>query len=237
MSELPARVVKEDHRLERTASSASETLAELRWHWTLDESNSKRVSLREYARAVGRDHGLIRKYARGFEIAGDASVPISEAIERAAMSTERETAAEAVAKARGVAFQTARQSRPTEIRRVRDMARERVEKHGGTIEEQAAKAADWIVRSERAERHTRDDRQKRLGLRFVEIEGKLTKAKTALLDALSVARAVEWEPEHQELLEHTLESVKSLIALVDLALTGAADVDWDAELAALEEAR
>jgi hypothetical protein len=232
---LPADVVSEDRRLERNISADSELLAVLRWHWTLDESNSERVSIREYARSIGRDKKTVAAYAKGYLLMRGGEVAPSEAIERAKMGAESEAAVEAVAGARGVSFTHARQSRPTEIKRVRDIARERVEKYGGTIEEQADKAADWIVRSERAEQHSRDERRNRLGLRFVEMEGKLTKAKTALLDALSVAREVEWESEHRELLEHTLESVKSLIALVDLALTGAADVDWDAELAGLEE--
>lgn len=234
---LPQHVVREDHKLEKAASSASEMLAELRWHWTLDETNPKRVAMREYARAVGRALSTIQASANGYVawIANDRGTPVTEAINRERMSADREAAVGAVADARAVTFETARKTRPTEIKRVLDQARERVEKEGGTVEEHAKKTADWIVRAERAESRSREQRRRSLGLRFVEMEGKLAKAKSALVDALAVARDVEWEDEHRELLEHTLEGVKSLLALVDLALTGAADVDWDAELAGLEQ--
>jgi len=50
---LPARVIERDHTL---AKSADE-LMKLRWHWTLDESNAKRVGFSEYARSVGASEG------------------------------------------------------------------------------------------------------------------------------------------------------------------------------------
>lgn len=237
MPALSRSVIDTDHKLEAASDHASEELAKHRWHWTLDEANPKRVSFSEYARAVGRSQPTISYSARAYVEVLHNGTAIAEATARARMSIETQAATEAVAEARGVKFDSARRLRPTETRRVRDMARERAERHGTTVEDEAPKVAQFIVRSERAERNQRDERRERLGLRFVEMEGKLTKAKTALLDALNVARDVEWEAEHRELLEHTLEAVKSLIALVDLALTGAADVDWDAELAGLEEAR
>lgn len=235
MSELPARVVAEDKRLDRAATSASEELARLRWHWTLDESNPERVSLSEYARAVGRARSIISRDANAYVLLrrGTATA-LTDARERANMGAETEAATEAVANARGVSMQQARKARPTEVKRVRDMARERVEQQGGTIEEQAEKAADWIVRSEKAERRRTADRNERLGLRFVELEAHLEAARRRLGEALEVARAVDWEDEHQELLRHTLGQVKALLTLIDVALAGVADVDWDAELAALE---
>lgn len=232
---LPRRVAAEDRRLEKAATTASEELARLRWHWTLDKSNDKRVSLRAYARGVGKSFAVVSQYAHGFELHRDQDVPISEAVARASMGAEREAATEAVAEARGVSFTHARSSRPTEVRRVREIARERVEKHGGTIEEHAAKAADWVVKSERAERNQAAGRKQRLGLRFVELEAHLEASRRRLTEALEVARAVEWEAEQQDMLRHTLANVKALLGLIDVALAGAADVDWDAELAALTD--
>lgn len=237
MSDLPRLAVETDHRLESATESASEALAKHRWHWTLDESNPERVSLRAYAAAVGRSHTTIQRSAQGYLVMVGTGARATDAIARAQMGAETQAATEAVAEARGVKFDSARRTRPTETRRVRDMARERAERHGTSVEEEAPKVAQSIVRSERVEQRTRDERRERLGLRFVQMEGKLAKAKSALLDALDVARDVEWEAEHRELLEHTLEGVKSLLSLVDLALTGAADIDWDAELAGLEQAQ
>jgi hypothetical protein len=232
---LPKTVVQADRKLEGATAAASELLAELRWHWTLDESNPDRVSLREYAREVGRDFRTIHKYAHGHALAAaDGDIGISEAIERSAMGAETEAATEAVAKARDVSFSTVRQSRPTEVRRVRDMARERVERHGGTIEEQSAKAADWIVRSEKAAERTTAQRRERLGMRFVGLEDRLQRVRRELIQAVNEAAAVGWGDEERELLAQTLAQVKALLELLDMAVVGAVDVDWDAELAGLE---
>jgi hypothetical protein len=54
------------HRLDEKASKASEALAKLRWRWTMDETNSERVSVREYARQVGRARTVVRKMAQGY---------------------------------------------------------------------------------------------------------------------------------------------------------------------------
>jgi hypothetical protein len=60
---LPKTVVEKD----RTLSKAADELMQLRWHWTLDESNSKRVSFAEYARQVGRSDDVIGRDANAWE--------------------------------------------------------------------------------------------------------------------------------------------------------------------------
>jgi hypothetical protein len=141
---LPRKAVEEDQELESRASSASEALMQHRWHWTLDETNEKRVSLRAYASAVGRVLKTIQAYANGYALMkadGGASVTPNEAMERANMGAETKAAVEAVAKAHGIKFQTARRSRGEEVRRVRETAGENAEKNGTTIEEEAKHAA------------------------------------------------------------------------------------------------
>jgi hypothetical protein len=236
--DLPVAVIEQDHKLERATAKTSEQLAKLRWHWTLDETNPDRVSLKAYARGISRDRALVTKYAKGYASwqEGDDIVTLSEAIERAGMGAEREAATEAVAQARGLGFSTVKQSRPTEIKRVREIARERVEQHGGTIEEQAEKAAEWIVKAEKADARQRDERKERLGLRFVEMEEELDAVKRRLIKAVNLAHDVPWGDEERELLGTTLANVKALLELINLALVGSADVDWDAELADLTEA-
>ncbi len=104
MTDLPNEVVAADHEMEQSASKASEALAKHRWHWTLDESNPDRVSIRAYAQAVGRAKQTIQKYVNGYAAwqaqSGHAGVPtLGEAIERAQMSAEKATMVEAVAEA------------------------------------------------------------------------------------------------------------------------------------------
>jgi tRNA G10 N-methylase Trm11 len=158
---LPAAAIKEDQRLEKQASSASEELARHRWHWTLDTENPKRVPIREYAREVGRSKSVIEGQAKGYAnwiggLAGEAS--LSESIERAKMSTEKAAVTEAISEARGTSFKHTRATRPTEIRRVREIARERAEKHGTPVEEEAKKVAEWVVKSEKADARNQQGR-------------------------------------------------------------------------------
>jgi hypothetical protein len=235
---LPKKVIQEDHQLDKASSDAAERLMRHRWHWTLDESNPERVSFSDYARAVGRNRSTIQKHAHGYAlIEADAGTGISatEAYERAGMGAETEAATAAVAEARGIGIQQARKARPVEGRRVREIARQRAEDHGTSVEEEAPKVADWIVKSEKAEQRRTTERKEKVGLRFVEMEGKLTKARGALIEALNVAHEVPWGDEERELLSATLANVKALLNLIDVALVGAADVDWDAELAKITE--
>lgn len=230
---LPTKAVEEDHRLEGSATKASESLAKHRWHWTLDETNPKRVSIRAYARAIGRSEATIRHYVNGYAAwsANEDVRTLSESIERAKVGTEKETAIEAVAKARGQSFVHTRQERPTEVKRVRDMARERAEQRGTSVEEEAPRAAEWVVKAEKAAKKQHEDRTERLGLRFVEMERHLDAMKRAGTQALRIAHEVPWGDDERELLSHTVGNVKALLGLIDTALTGATDTDWDAELA------
>lgn len=239
--QLPAQVIATDRRLDENAKRASEDLAKHRWHWTLDESNRDRVSIRAYARGVGRSDKVIGSQVNGYaDFVASANASgggrtLNEHIERRKMGTETESAAEAVAKARGTGFAQARKARPDEVRRVREMARDRAEINETTVEEEAPKVAEFIVRAEQADRKRTEDRKEKLGLRFVEMEGHLAAAKRKLTDALNLAHAVPWGDEERELLRDSVANIQALLALIDTALGGTADVDWDAELAKLAE--
>ena len=58
---LSKAVVAEDKKLAKASDKAGEALMKHRWHWTLDESNAKRVSFAEYARQVGRHESIVRR--------------------------------------------------------------------------------------------------------------------------------------------------------------------------------
>ena len=234
---LPAEVVTEDVDLDKRLERVVARLAKLRWHWTLDESNPDRVTVAQYARDVGRAHNTVKKYAHGYGLfqLHDMAQSITECIERAGMGAETEAATDAVAKARGNEFTTTRQNRSTEVRRVREIARERAEKRGTTVEEEAPQVADWIVKTEKAGKQVAAERKEKLGLRFVEMEGKLDKVKRDLVDAVRLAQEIGWGDEEVELLQHDLANIKSLLHLIDMALVGSADVDWDTELSKLNE--
>jgi hypothetical protein len=62
------------------------------------------VSIREYARQVGRNYKTIAAMVNGYAThrEGASAITLNEAIERAKMGAERELATEAVAKVRGI---------------------------------------------------------------------------------------------------------------------------------------
>lgn len=232
---LPSQVILEDHDLESRVGRMSEKLAKLRWHWTLDESNTDRVKFKEYARAVGRADTTIRQYAHGYAIASERNIPLTEAMGRAKVGSESEAATEAVATARGIEFGTARQTRTTEVKRVRQLAQDRAEKHGTTVEEEAPKVAAAIVRTEKVGKEVTAHRKERLGLRVIELEGKAEKVKRELMAMIRLAQDIELGAEETDLLKRTLANLRALLHLLDMAIAGSADIDWDSELAKLTE--
>lgn len=237
MATLPPEVIEQDATLEGQASKASESLAQHRWHWTLDESNPDRVSIREYARQVGRNKQAIAAMVNGYaRWLPDGSQPLGEMIQRAKLGAETEAAVEAVAEARGLTFTTAKQHHGDEAKRIRTAAREAVES-GKTddFEGYAKKVAKTIHRGEQAEKQRREDRTQRTSLRYIELDGKIAQARRVLTDGLQIARQdIGWEQDELDLLIGALDALKALTGLIDLALTGALDVDWDGELAKLE---
>lgn len=244
LPEVVDQIIETDRRLESDEKRANEALVQYRWRWTLDESNSDRMTFDAYAFMVGRNPSTIRRQANGYENmlaerqAGtrrEDQKPLYEHIERARVSAEHEAVIDAVGTARGLSFQQTRKTRPDEVKRVRQMARERAEKHGTTVEEEAPKVADQIAKLEQAEKARTEERKQKIGLRFVEMEGHLAYAKRRLTDALNLAHQVPWGDEERELLSHTVDNIKALLTLIDTALTGVADVDWDAEMEKLAE--
>lgn len=104
-----ALIVTAPWRFVTAANSSTEALAQHRWHWTLDESNPDRLrsdgergAISEYARRVGRSQSVIYAQAHGYSLkAINPEMPLTEAIARAATSTERTEVVEAVAAATG----------------------------------------------------------------------------------------------------------------------------------------
>ena len=239
---LPTEAVTTDHRLETTAERASGELAKHRWHWTLDESNPDRVGIREYARQVGRHQSTVHRHASGYAAALAVSRPdetpepaaIAEAVTKAAMGAETAAAAEAVAQARGTSLANAQRGRHTdETRRVREVARQLAEERGTSVEEEAPKVAETIVRAEKAEHAVQAERAAHADMRFFEMERYLISAKRELMRAVKLAPQVPWDEEHREMLTETVANVKALLGMLDSAIAGISGTDWDAELAKL----
>jgi hypothetical protein len=234
---VPAEAVAEDHRLDRSASKANESLAKHRWHWTLDETNAERVSFHAYARAIGRPASTVAQYANAFAAytGSEYSYPLSEWLQRVNLTSERQAATEAVAEANEVTFQTARQNYAPDVSRVRDAVEQAVEREPTmTAEDKAAytkRTAQTIARSKAAEAKRTKERAAQRSVMFMRIDAKLAHARRDLRDVLEFGRDLGLGDDEIEDVKEALAKIKSFADLIDMALTGSMDVDWDAELA------
>lgn len=242
-TQLPADVVETDHRLETATERANGELARHRWHWTLDETNSDRVSLRAYAHAVGKAKSVIERYAHGYVdwVATGGGQSISESIARAGMSIERQHIVQAVAEANEMTFQTARRNRAEDISRIRDAVEEATEREPDITpdrrQEIARRTATNIARSRQIERESREQLRTMKPALAVMIEGELSKARYGLVGALNYAREIDpttFPGDFLDQIQRSLADIDALVSLVRSAVGGAADIDWDAELRKLE---
>ena len=232
MTKLPQSVVEEDHRLDTATEKASERLAKHRWHWTLDQTNAERVSLKEYARSVGRAFSTIRNQVEGYATweANGRARSLNEEVQRANVGTEKEAATEAIAKARGLSYSRVQQDRGSEVRRVRDAARDAAERKGTSVADEVATVAQVVVAGEEADRKAEVEHKERRSLRYIEVERHLLSALRTLRLAQVTITDVPFDAEERELLRSTVESVRQLIGLIDARLSGTEKIDWDAEL-------
>lgn len=234
--------VKRDHELEAAHERSGEVLAEHRWHWTLDESNPERVSLKQYARTVHRSYSVVHADATGFAVWREQAdridaISLSDCKARARIGAEKAEAAEAVAAARGVSLTTATTgSAQQETQAVLDMARDRVERKGTSLSEEIPAVAEWRETARRAHASDKAASQRAKGLQLVQLEGHLGKAIRDLREALALAREIDFDDEQVELISDTLASLRNIVGLIDVRLTGSTGVDWDRAFADVMEA-
>jgi len=91
-----------------------------------------------------------------------------------------------------------------------------------------------VARAAYAELSKRERRRKETretaGAAFSDLEHQLHAVHTDLLRSLTIARDNEWTDENQEAAGELLDKIRSLMELVSAAITGSAQVDWDAEM-------
>jgi hypothetical protein len=203
---LSAEVIREDHLLEERAAQTTEELARLRWHWTFDESNPRRVAIREYARAVGRHESTIRRMVDGYvDWVRDASRTLEDCMALAMLGKEKIEAAEIL----GISPVRARDTRTEEGRQVRDLS-------------------EQLKKVERKERDTTD---KNTAYRWLELSGTLAKAKQILVAEVPAAQRVTFESDEIETLTENIREVRTVLDLLQMAVAGTTSVNWDEELA------
>jgi hypothetical protein len=239
---LPAEVINRDRTLQRSANE----LMELRWHWTLDETNPDKVSKRGYARQVGVSESTIRQDANAWadylaaqgasDIARtpDAAQTPGDFRELRKLSGERQEAVKAVARSTGWSVSNVASNKREEVEAVVSNARERALDRGTTVEHEIQRAAEWQEKARKAAEREKDERRKAHTLRFIGIEGDIGVIMQRLRKVLDSAQDVPFTDEERELITESLAKMRALLGLIDLRITGETQVDWDAELKKLE---
>lgn len=233
---LPSSVVEKDHRLEASRDKGAEALMEHRYHWTLDESNPKRIPIREYARLVDRSHTAIRKDAKGWESfvarrsGGNTNTEKggSAADERELVGRDEDwrAAAEAVARARGrngkpISIVNVRQHHGDEVDEVLRGARRHAEReHRLPTEKDFEKIAVWLVKAERKREEDREREKRDHGMTYVKADGALDKAKRDMVKAIEHIIGTEFDAEERDLLLHTIGEVTEACDLARSAVMG-----------------
>jgi nucleotide-binding universal stress UspA family protein len=242
---LPAEVIQTDRRLQRSADQ----LMELRWHWTIDESNAGRVSVAEYARQVGVARPRISQDAHSWsdwlaaqrKRTADGTAPSpgepqtpDDYRQLKRLGEERGEAAKAIARTTGVPVGTVANHKRDEVDAVLSTARERAVDRGTTVEHEIERAAEWRAKARKAADREQDERRKAHTLRFIGIEGDIGVIMQRLRKVLDSAQDVPFTDEERELITESLAKMRALLGLIDLRITGETRVDWDAELKKLE---
>lgn len=245
---IPNSVIEADHQLEIAIERTSEELARHRWHQTLDPDGPG-YSMNAYAKAVGRARSTIQQYVNGYAewVAGRSATDITgssttvalsftDCLRKAAMSAEKREVAEIVAETESIPISTVANrvgagSLPNTI----EQAREKAERTGVTIGDAAREIAERNKRAREGAKKRETAAKSNSTLRYIEIEGKVARAKRLLTEALKVADQVDFAEDELEMLKDSLDNLRAVLNLLDLRMGGAADIDWDAELANLAD--
>jgi len=238
---IPQSVVDKDHELDTRTVRASEALAKHRFEQILDPTGPQHA-IRAYARAVGRNESVISRFAKGYKLylerqADDSRVitlTILDAIELARQSADQQVFTEAIAE--GAEEPVQRIAHPGQRHRrsaIIDQARERAERHGTDAVDEAREIAGRSRLTRESEKKHRKEKAARSSVRFVVAEGKLAKAKRAVLDAMKELEGVDMSDDEMVLMRATVANLTALLNLLDLRLAGSPDIDWDADLARL----
>jgi hypothetical protein len=159
---------------------------------------------------------------------------LNDFIEQANLGAEKAAATEAVAAVTGKSFSNVARSHRTEVREVLATAQDRAERKGTTVSEELPKVADFREKARQTAKRERDERRMSQFM-LVELEGHLGAAIRRLREALAIARDVDFDQEQVEWLEGSIDTLRTLVRLIDVRVTGETGIDWDAEFANIME--
>ena len=224
-SDLPLSVVEQDCALAEQVEQSTVALWSLRWHWTLDESNPERVSIREYARQVGRNESVIRADVRAHEKlqeCGGTPAPgrtLDDIRELARMSEQRALATELIADRLKIPVQTAKKQYRPAIENGIAAARIQAEMKGTTYETEVPETVASAVAHHKSKQAAVSGQKSKGGgrNRLAAYEATFTSALRKARDLLSMAdqdmvgHAAEMQPRFIEMAEQGVQIYTALV--------------------------
>lgn len=238
---IPQTTIEKDHDLEGKATRTTEALAKHRWHHTLDPDGPQ-YSIRSYADAVGRQEATIRRHAKGYAMyvaratgaTPGVALSLEDAFRLSEQSAEQQEFSEAIAEGLGEPVgRVARGDNAHRRNTIIGQARDRAARRGTDPVDEAREIAIRTRRTRDMNSRHRQERARRTPVRFTIAEGKLAKAKRAVLDAMRELEGVDLSAEEMELMRGTIGNLTSLLHLLDMRMAGNPNIDWDGELARL----
>lgn len=229
--------VREDHEIEKQARSKTLALMEHRWR-AVHEGG---YGMREYARALDIGLATVGRYVNAWalwcEWQADTSTGVTrsplDAYALASMSEDKRAAVEAIADAKGIGAQTVERHYAPDVARARVTIETTPDREAGI-----AKAREHAAKAERIrtrEREQEAERQHQHSRTYLNLEHELGKARRALQNALGWARDSKLADPEVELIADSLASVRALLDFVNAAIVDETSIDWDTELAKLDQ--
>jgi hypothetical protein len=231
------KAIKLDDRLDDGVRMAQEDLAKHRWHWTLDESNDDRMSLRSYAAASGKAFATVQSYANGYaaSLTGPPGRSLADEIALANMGADKQIVAAAVANVEGVTVSSvaSRRGGSDSLANLKAMAEEVADREKITLEAAAKSVAERRKKTKIMAENKATKEKAAHTRRYLSIEAGIAKAKSLLIAALKEAEGVGFVDDELEMLRDSIGTLKSVLTMLDVRVGGESDTDWDRELANL----
>jgi hypothetical protein len=228
-----AEVAERDLKLRNSMERAGEALGRYRYEHTIAVG----VSFSDYAKQCGVARGAVTQSAKAWELYSQRVQPdltFSECFVRVSSTAERADVVEVVAKARGLSPRTVHEHHGREVRDIQEAAKERAERRGTTVKEEATKLAETKERIRTNQANQRQASRNSKTQAYLDIDRPFSNAYAYLVDTLNAAQGAELDGKSKEFLSNTSAKCRAILDLIDMAISGKVKVDWDAEMRKLE---
>jgi hypothetical protein len=233
-------IVPRDKEIRETEEEASEALGKLRYDNTIGlHPNAKQPGFTEYAEHCGLSRKVVQRYARAYEKFqaenGPRRAVFADYLFAEHKSEDEQQAIEDVAEVRGISRNSAERLHRESVAKVKRATKRQIERGASPSEarEFGRKVARQQVRTEERRAEERRERRASTVQVLVDLMLAIDGARYKLTDALVIAKEGDMNTETMAQANVALDKVRTVLGLLEMAVAGSAEIDWDAELAKL----